>query len=88
MNVQNVFDKVIQAGIYKEEYSLMCNALRRASVTALITPEEFHFARSEIQNYLGAFGSLGGFLNFKGRPHEFADRLAIYKDWANKPNLK
>jgi hypothetical protein len=85
MNVQSVFDKVIQAGIYKEEFPLMCNALNCASIKDVITPEEFHLARAEIRSYLGGFGSLGGFLYHKDQPWHFTARLAIYENWANKP---
>lgn len=83
--VQKVFDKVILGGFYNEKMCLMCDALNHASANGAIVPEEFHLARAEIRSYLGGFGSLGGFLDFKGQPYEFADRLAIYKDWANKP---
>lgn len=89
MNVQNVFDKVIEAGVYGESTDvLMCKALKFAKAASIISDEEFVLANAEIRKYLSGFGSLGGLLANKERDWSFTARLAIYKDWANKPKFK
>ena len=85
MNAQATFDKVVGQGIYNEQNDLMCHALKAAARLGIITAEEFVAAKGEITSYLKGFGSLGGFLDYKGQPYDFIARLSIYKDWANKP---
>lgn len=88
-NVQVVFDKVISAGIYsKTKQVLMCHALKQAQQEGVITSTERSIARGEINDYICGFGSLGGFLDYKGSSFDFETRLVIYKDWANKPTFK
>lgn len=87
MNIQEVFDKVIEAGYYTENAPLMCFSLTKASFNGVISLEERSFAHDEIKKYLGAFGSLGGLLCNNKLPYCFQDRLSIYKDWANRPVL-
>lgn len=87
MNVQEVFDKVIAAGYY-EKQRLMCFALRAALDEYLISEEEFKQATTEIKGYLGAWGSLGGMLLRTNLDPSFEARLAIYKNWANRPVIK
>jgi hypothetical protein len=89
INVQDVFTKVMNAGIYSEgQQELMCHALQQAAYDGVITEAEWCAARGEINGYLRGFGSLGGFLDKNGHPFYFTDRLAIYLDWANKPTFK
>ena len=89
INVQEVFDKVIEAKYYSEfnGVPLMCHALKNAARDGVISLEEFVEANKEIRNYLGGFGSLGGLLDNKNQPWEYSARLAIYQNWANKPNF-
>lgn len=87
MNVQEVFDKVIAAGYY-EKQKLMCFALSAALAESLISEEEFKQATAEIKGYLGAWGSLGGMLLHSNLDSAFEARLAIYKDWVNRPVIK
>lgn len=90
-NVQAVFDKVIAAGIYDENskaFALMCLALSYAYDKKVITLDEMLLAKKEINSYLMPFGSLAGMLAFNKRPWDFESRLAIYKDWANRPRFK
>lgn len=82
--VQETFNKVIEAGLYNEKDGLMCHSLKAAARAGLITAEEFIAAKGEIVSYLKGFGSLGGYLDYKGQPYDFNTRLAVYKDWANK----
>ena len=84
MNIQEVFNKVIEAGLYNEKDGLMCHSLKAAARQGIITAEEFIAAKGEITTYLKGFGSLGGFLDYKSQPYNFETRLAVYKDWANK----
>lgn len=89
MSVQETFDKVINAGIYaSNSIGLMCYALLEAACDGVISKEEMKAAKAEIKEYLGANGSLGGKLLFNNMPYTFEHRLAIYKDWANRPVLK
>lgn len=88
MDVQAGFDKVILKGFYNEQHNLMCHSLKAAARLGIITKDEFVFANTEIRKYLGGFGSLGGLLGNKEQDWSFTARLAIYKDWANKPKFK
>lgn len=81
---QEIFNKVIEAGFYNEKDGLMCHSLKAAARQGVITAEEFIAAKDEITAYLKGFGSLGGYLDYKKQPFDFATRLAVYKDWANK----
>jgi hypothetical protein len=87
--VQDVFNKVIDSKYYSEYNGvvLMCHALKNAAREGAITAEEFILATKEIRTYLGGFGSLGGLLDNKNQPWHFTARLAIYENWANKPNF-
>lgn len=86
MTVQETFNHVIQQGIYNPQNALMCHALKAAAKLDIITAEEYTAAKGEITAYLKGFGSLGGYLDYKKQPYDFDTRLAVYKDWANKPN--
>lgn len=104
--IQEVFDAVINAGVYyptstgraecgayRSEF--MCNALNNASGSfgaELITDAEYAAAIAEINAYIETYGpvvehTLGCALRGRGLPHDFEARLAIYKDWANRPSL-
>lgn len=85
MSVQETFNKVIEHEIYDENLPLMCYALREANKLGVISDSEYSLAQAEILGYLKGFGSLGGLLNHKNLDYKFEARLAIYKDWANKP---
>lgn len=84
VNVQEVFNEVIDKGFYNETDNLMCHSLKEAARAGVITSEQFVVAKSQITDYLSGFGSLGGYLDYKGREYDFKARLAVYKDWANK----
>lgn len=83
--VQTIFNKVINAGHYNNQIDLMCWALDDAKFAKIISIQEYRVAKEEIRKYLGAFGSLSGFLAFKLHDHDFSTRFAIYKDWENRP---
>lgn len=89
MNVQTIFNKVIDAGLYKESnYILMCHAVEAAYCLEVLTKDEADTAHKEIKLYLKGYGSLAGALDNRGLPWDFKSRLSIYQDWANKPSLE
>lgn len=88
MNVQEVFDKVIAAGYYNTHRPVMCPSLELAKTDGLITDAEELLAKAEIKGYLGAWGTLGGMLLHANLDPSFVARLAIYKDWVNRPVIK
>ena len=85
VNVQEIFNKVIQAGHYDENAPLMCYSLLTSFKSEVINLKEYRACVEEIKKYLGGFGSLGGFLDYKSLPCNFNARLSVYKDWVNKP---
>jgi len=87
MNVQNVFDKVIDSGLYAEK-QLMCHAVKQAWADHVINCEEKAVALAEIKSYLKGYGSLAAALDNKKLAWDYSSRLAIYKDWTNKPSLE
>ena len=88
VNVQDVFNRVIDAGFYSESGEWMCHSLELARRCGVISKEEKEIARREIRAYLGSFTILESKLYYYNLPHEFSDRLAIYRNWASRPNLK
>lgn len=89
IDIQDVFNKVICKGHYGGKYGskLMCHALKSGFQNGVITEDEYAFAISEIRGYIGGFGSLGGFLHFKGNDWSFETRLDIYINWLDRPKF-
>jgi hypothetical protein len=100
-NVQQIFNKVIKSGIYKDtdfegadsegaSSRYMCLALSRAKFVGVITKEDCDKASFAIDSYLrpASFVTLRGVLSYMDLPCDFSARLAIYKDWKNRPTLK
>lgn len=85
--VQEIFDLVINARYYNETEDLMCLSIAYAKNRELITEGECQSALNEIDNYLGNVVSLRFFLLCHGEDPSFERRLAIYKDWENRPKL-
>lgn len=88
MNIQEVFNTVIEADLYNEKNDLMCISLMVAWNQGLITNESFKEARSQIKEYLSGFGSLGGYLDFKKADYSFSCKLEIYQNWESRPFQK
>lgn len=88
MGVQKTFDKVIDGRFYTESSFGMCDSLKLAHSYGVISKEELDNARRAIKAYLGDYIFLETKLYHYGLPHEFPDRLAIYRDWKNRPSLK
>lgn len=88
MQLQEIFNAVITAGLYNEQNCLMCHSLREAALSGVVTTLERDRALFEINAYLSGFGSLGGFLDYKKSDFDFQTRLSVYQDWANRPFQK
>lgn len=89
VDVQDVFNRVIDAEFYSEGYDWMCLSLEGARERGLISRSEYKQAGDEIGAFL-IFGypTLRWALEANGLPSDFESRLAIYRDWTNRPNLK
>jgi hypothetical protein len=95
-NVQQIFNRVIKLGIYKDadfkdrNSRYMCLALSRAKFVGVITKEDCDKASFAIDSYLRPteFISLRVALSYTDLPYDFPATLAIYKDWKNRPTLK
>lgn len=86
--IQGIFDAVIDRGFYDSKATtFMCWALDDALNLNVITKVEHHIATNEIQNYLNGWVTLQSALQRYDLPHSFPDRLAIYRNWANRPQL-
>ena len=83
--VQKVFNKVMAANLYQG--NLMCFSLAQASACEVINEEEYSMAKEAINEYLKDAITLGVALKANGLPCEISDRIAIYKDWTNRPKL-
>ena len=92
--IQEIFDAVIDGGYYANEFTPeevsghMCVALTYANAADRITEAERHLALDEIQEYLQGAIFLSTVLSIRDLPYEHEDRLAIYRDWVNRPQLK
>lgn len=95
--VQEVFTKVIAAGIYPKQTAFMCPALTTAYRTNVIEWDEFEAAKSAIKEYIGHLngapecggGTLAGALTIAfGHVYVTPSTcLNIYFDWASRPML-
>lgn len=97
--VQQLFDAVIDGGFYSEDYSRydepcppsawMCCAVISANKAKCITSAEAEKMRRAIHRYMGSLfigaGTLSTALRNAHQPAGFNDRLAIYRDWKNRP---
>jgi len=85
---QEIFDLVIDQGFYTTETSMyMCWALDKALRLGDITKEEHCIATKEIEDYLDGWFTFQTALRESGLPRSFQNRLAIYRNWANRPQL-
>lgn len=91
---QEVFDIVIDSGYYAncsilnpDKSYFMCVALRLAYDDKLVTNKERCATLTQIDAYITSTTShvLKTYLIERNLPYAFNDRLAIYRDWANRP---
>jgi len=103
MNIQDIFNKVIALGVYDEDYTLevegldylgkyMCDALVVACYFLhgpnSLSVDEYKYAEDAIAEYIGdSSHTLKGTLKDNGLDSSFKARLAIYKNWNNRPVL-
>lgn len=93
--IQDIFNRVIDAGLYGRTHAgvacvYMCNSLLAAVRHEVITSDECTLAQQAIQEYLEAVGyadTLSGALISSDLPHDHEACLAIYRNWANRPRL-
>lgn len=94
-NMQELLNRIIDAGHYQKEYTqtaseYMCNAALLASDAGVITVQEALYVERECLAYIqellpGTSAPLNNALFHAGLPSGFNERLAIYRDWANRP---
>lgn len=87
-DVQKIFDKVIERGHYTRRFDWMCINLEVAEYYDVINKEQEEIARQSIKEYLGFYVTLSMALSDSYLDASFAGRLAIYKDWVNRPKLE
>lgn len=91
MNVQEIFNRVIDQGYYDISFAhtAMCHSLNKAWDEEAISEEEYQLACEQIEEYLltADCAYLFTALRNAGLPHTIEARTAIYRDWANRPNL-
>lgn len=85
--IQALFDKVIDSGYYR--HLGMCESVSRARVAGILNDQEARLLPDTIYGYLIPTGYTWLFaaLEANGLPNGREARLAIYKDWANRPKL-
>lgn len=88
-SVQEVFNLAISLNYYRDvgKDEFMCLALETMLEQEIITAREYLKAKKEINDYKGGFLTLRNRLTAAGLPSRFEDRLTIYKNWADKPEL-
>ncbi len=91
MNIQEIFNRVIDQGYYSTltSNSVMCHSLYLARGEGVISTDEYLFAREQIDEYLRPTYCTYLFraLEEAGLPSTIEARTAIYRDWANRPTL-
>lgn len=85
VRLQRIFDTVMDD--YIKDQRSMCMILEYAAFKGLICASERDFAISSINKYMGEVMYLRMRLQCEGLPCEDEDRLAIFKDWKNRPAL-
>jgi hypothetical protein len=93
-SVQAIFNVVVLNGFYpkkvngKYDNDYMCNALYDTWTHHNITSDEYGLAMGAIKEYLGDFYTLYEALKTNGLPATASDRLAIYKNWVDRPVIR
>ncbi len=99
VDVQEVFNKVIDAGFYGTiDKEFMCPAIEAAREAGVISQDEFVVARQAIDEYMGLLYETGGsmahalYASRLGNPVGLGapkwcvlHGVAFYRDWANRP---
>lgn len=99
VDVQEVFNKVIDAGFYGTIYKrFMCHAVEDAREAGVISEDEFAATRQAIDEYMGLIYETGGSMAYAlcasrlGNPAGLGapkwcvlHGVEFYLDWANRP---
>ena len=85
--IQALFDKVIDSGHY--HHAGMCKSVGIARAAGILNNRETAVLEDTIRRYLIPKGYVWLYTALKanGLPHGPEARLAIYRDWANRPKL-
>lgn len=85
--IQSLFDKVIDSGYY--HHLGMCESVSLARSDGILNDQEALLLLDTLHSYLVPNGYvwLYAALLANGLPHGSADRLAIYRNWENRPKL-
>ena len=81
---QRAFDKVLSQELYGKS-NFMCFVLARTNNA--LTNTECRVATKSIKRYLGRHRMLATALRDNDLPFTYEDRLAIYRDWKNRPDI-
>lgn len=81
---QRALDKVLSRELYGK-FNYMCFIL--ADADNAVTNTEFKVATKSIKRYLGRHRMLAAALRANDLPFTYEDRLAIYRDWKNRPDI-
>lgn len=94
---QTIFNLMIKHNYYRPEGQGMCIALQFALSRRFITTKEYLKCKKEIETYMLSLAGVDSFdycpsfmrslLAFVGLPHENENLMAIYTDWASRPQL-
>ena len=86
---QEILNAVIASGHYRKESPApeMCISLINAWKDRVITHTEYKQAFIEIQDYIRGFAFLSTALAANDLHADRPSRLALYKDWENRPTL-
>lgn len=86
---QEILNAAIASGHYRKESPApqMCLSLFNAWEHGVITYKEYKQAVIEIQDYIRGCAFLATALAVNGLHSDRPSRLAIYKDWENRPTL-
>lgn len=93
--IQQIFNKVIKEGYYPRggkhpSFQYMCAALQYSAGAKVITGDEATKAKKSISKYLEPTGKTTLAAALRGTNailNTVEERLAIYKDWKNRPAL-
>lgn len=94
--IQEIFNTVINSGVYPQKEEFMCCALDECIKINLISESEADFAQEEIRKYIKAIDETDAMsicLRRQGIAYGFGSpelrelMLRIYSDWSNKAEI-
>lgn len=96
LDIQKIFDKVIDKGFYKEDYipnkqsQFMCYSLQYAYQAMQISLTEYELAIREIKDYVtqeenDVYNLEDHLTRLYNKQASYSDCLSVYTDWVNRP---